>query len=568
MSELIIAPGQNLGHNLAEPAHRRSNAFGADGFFGPIRQLVTQPAVQRALPWLVIAGLLSVAALLWLALSAPSQKELLSGVNDADKSAIAAQLDSAGLSYDFDAGTGALTVAEPDFHRARMLLAAAGLPKSAPSGDTMLSTLPMGASRAVEGERLRQSREMDLARTIEAIEAVQNARVHLAVEPPSAFLRDRAQPSASVMLTLMAGRSLSDAQVQAIVHLVSSSVPGLSPEGVSVIDQNGRLMSGDSGLGGEGDRQLRVQGEVEDRYRRSITSLLTPIVGAGNFTAEVSADLDFSERQATRETFPTDEARVRQEKGKWSSDKGESPGYGIPGALSNSIPPDPVVNQTPPAATGTANGAAVIAGNPARSSEEFQRSFELGREVSVTKSAVGSVRRVSVAVALANPKGAKPRSKAEIAAIEALVRGAVGFDANRGDQVMVSARAFAGADAAATENWWDAAWIDSLARNGSALLVVIVLLAGIGIPLRKRQKAAAKLAAARESEMREAIADAVQQGGAVDFSDRAPVTLEEIAAAPTYTARADLVRQFVRQDPNRAALVVRDLLAARKGAAA
>jgi len=158
-----------------------------------------------------------------------------------------------------------LTVSDSDYYRAKMLLAQAGLPKSAPDGDSVISSLPMGASRAVEGERLRDARETDLARTIEAIDAVQTAKVHLAAEQPSVFVRDEAPASASVMLTLHQGRALSDGQTQAIVNLVASSVPGLSPDNVSVVDQSGHLLSRKGG-DGSADRQLELQSQTEQRY--------------------------------------------------------------------------------------------------------------------------------------------------------------------------------------------------------------------------------------------------------------------------------------------------------------
>src|SRR3546814_2428892 len=145
-----------------------------------------------------------------------------------------------------------------------MRLASQGLPKSAPDGNSLISDLPLGSSRAVEDQRLRGARELDLARTIEAIDAVQSARVHLAVEEPSVFLRDRSEPAASVMLRLASGRSLSDAQVQAVVHLVASSVPGLAPDGVSVVDQSGRLLSsaGGGGVAEASSQRIAVQNQL------------------------------------------------------------------------------------------------------------------------------------------------------------------------------------------------------------------------------------------------------------------------------------------------------------------
>jgi flagellar M-ring protein FliF len=450
-----------------------------------------------------------------------------------------------------------------------MLLAQQGLPKSAPDGDAMISSLPLGASRAVEGERLRGAREMDLARTIEAIDAVEGAKVHLAVEQPSVFLRDRSEPAASVMLRLRPGRALSDAQVQAIVHLVASSVPGLAPDGVSVVDQAGRLLSSAGGdpVSEASGKQLAIQQQIENRYAEALEKLLTPLVGAGNFTAEVHADVDFAEVQATRESYPKDTAVVRREEGSWTTDSanGSTEPGGVPGALSNQAPPPADIaaqnSATPPGAGVVAGGAAATG---ARTSENYNRSYDIGREVSITKQPVGTVKRLSVAVAL--KEGSKKLSKTELATLENLVKGAVGFDQARGDMIALSARKFAEIDpeAAGGPSWWEAGWVSMLARNLSALGIVALIVFGIAKPLMKRRAAAAAAPRATASpRIRNEIAAALQQEQRIAASDpNRPVTLDMIEAAPGYSARAELIRNFVRQDPARAALVVRDLIRA------
>jgi flagellar M-ring protein FliF len=388
---------------------------------------------------------------------------------------------------------------------------------------------------------------------------VQTARVHLAVEQPSIFLRDKSKPAASVMLRLANGRALADAQVQAIVHLVASSVPGLSPDGVSVVDQNGRLLSSSGAAGGsaETDRQIAVQARVEERYRQAVIALLTPILGADNFSTEVNAELNFSESQATRESFPSDEARVKSEQGSWTSDKGEPAAYGIPGALANQAPPAAIPGAEPN------NPAAAAQAAAAKTAENFVRNFELGREVSVTRNAIGSVKRLSVAVALRNPENGKPKTAQEIASLEALVKGAVGFDQARGDVVALTARKFAVTNAEeVTGNWYEASWVSMLVRNLSALLVALALIFGIGRPLLKRRAAvreeSAGLSASRGAAIGAEISQEISRAAAADPSR--PVTLDMISSTQTYAERAALIRNFVKQDPDRAALVVRDLL--------
>ena len=552
------------------------NAKGVDALKARFAGFIKQPAVAKSLPLLGLLGTVAVAGAAWLALREPPQRDLFRGLPDGDKSAVAQVLDQNGIKYDFD-NAGGMTVGEGDYFKAKMMLAAQGLPKSAPDGNSMIDSLPMGASRAVEGEKLRSAREMDLARTIEAIDSVESAKVHLAVEPPSVFLRERTKPSASVMLRLANGRTLTDQQVSAIVHLVASSIPELSPDDISLVDQNGRLLSDNDGNAAD-DRQIAVQSKMEDRYKQSVIALLTPILGQGNFSTEVHAELNFAERQATRETYPQDEARLRTEQGTWASDprgQGAGEASGIPGALSNQAPVNPTVTQTNP------NGQAVAQGqtaqgaqgaqpgtppNPLMKTEEtFNRSFELGREVSVTKDAIGTVKRLSVAVALDNGPDGKPRSAQEIAALEALVKGAVGFDQARGDVVALSSRSFV-KEAAVETPWYEADWIAPLTRNLSALLVALLVIFGIGRPLLKRRAAAQ---AAEE----EAKAETGQQIGreiSGELMRQAPVpnaeggegkvTLDMISSAYDYAQRADLIRNFVKQDPDRAALVVRDLL--------
>jgi flagellar M-ring protein FliF len=464
-----------------------------------------------------------------------------------------------------------MTVAEDDYFKAKMMLAAQGLPKSAPDGNSMIDSLPMGASRAVEGEKLRSAREMDLARTIEAIDSVESAKVHLAVEPPSVFLRERAKPSASVMLRLAQGRTLTDAQVSAIVHLVASSVPELSPDQISLVDQNGRLLSNNDGNAAD-DRQMAIQTRMEDRYRQSVIALLTPILGEGKFSTEVHAELNFAERQATRETYPQDEARLRTETGSWASDpRGQGAGgeaSGVPGALSNQAPVNPTVTQTNPngqaVSQGTqANQPATPQSAPMKTEETFNRSFELGREVSVTKDAIGTVKRLSVAVALDNDADGKPRSAQEIAALEALVKGAVGFDQARGDVVALSSRSFVKAEEVKAP-WYEADWVSPLVRNLSALVVALLVIFGIGRPLLKRraaaQEAAAVDVAAQGQKIGREISSEITKQAAIAPDGSKAVTLDMISSTYDYAQRADLIRNFVKQDPDRAALVVRDLL--------
>lgn len=243
-----------------------------------------------------LISLTAIGALIWFLLSAPPQRDLYPGAGDADRASIASALETGGIHYNINRGNGVITVSEKDYYKARMLLAQQGLPKSAPDGDHVISSLPLGASRAVEGERLRAAREVDLARTIETIDVVNQARVHIAEPQPSPFVREQVHGTASVMLKLMTGRNLSNAQVQAIQNLVAASLPGMAPEAVSVVDQAGHLLSATSNADNDiNDRQLRLQQTLEARYMDALNKLLVPLLGENNYTAEVHTDLDFTE---------------------------------------------------------------------------------------------------------------------------------------------------------------------------------------------------------------------------------------------------------------------------------
>ncbi len=577
MSEIVATATATTTSTDVRTLAVRPTPSGMGATLERLRAFVDQPAVRRAYPALALLGLLGAAALLWSTLSTPAQRDLFRGLGDADKAAMADALSSAGIPYRIDRDSGALSVADGQYYQAKMLLAQQGLPKAQPSGSDMLGTLPLGASRAVEDERLRGSREQDLARTIEAIDAVASARVHLATEQPSVFLRDQKSAAASVMLKLQPGRTLTDAQVAAIASLVASSVPGLAADAVSIVDQSGRLLSRGAGdpASAAADRQVALQAQIETRYAEALDRLLTPLVGAGNYTAEVHADLDFAEVQATRESYPKDTQAVRSENGGWTKEGGpDGPAIGIPGALSNTPPTAATLTATNPAAPPPGDPAkpgavppqpGTTAAEAARTTENYTRTYELGREVSVTRNPVGAVKRLSVAVAIRDGTGKERHTAAELTAIEQLVRGAVGADPARGDLIAVSARKFVAADpAAASSRWWEASWVPLVARNLSALLVALLVVFGIGRPLLKRRAAAAAPARGRsgaKAEIGQQIAEAIRERDP-DVAAAGGVTLDMIESAPGYTARAALIRDFVKQDPARAALVVRDLIKA------
>jgi flagellar M-ring protein FliF len=546
MADTQILTPVDDGHTNRLPAP----AFG--GRLAPLTGFVRQPAVQRALPAIAMTSAIGIAALAYFTMNAAPQAQLFAGLDDMDKSAVAEALQTQGIAHSIDSSTGALTVDADKLHQARIALAGQGLPKAAPSGDSLIAALPMGSSRAIEGEALRSAREADLSRTIETIDAVKSARVHVAAAEPSLFVRDDKPSTASVMLTLQNGRSLSDGQVQAIRFLVASSVPGMNADQVSVIDQRGALLSDDAS--GSDMKAFQLQVQVEDRFRRALDTLLGPMLGAGNYSVEVHADVDMSESQATRESFPeNDRAMTSEQVTRTVSGSGTPPAVGIPGALSNQPPQATTVTANAPTPTPT---AAPTPGT--ESNENAARAFEVGREISVTHSPQGKLRRVSVAVAL--NQGKKALTQADMTKIDSLVKGAIGFDATRGDQVAISQRPFVQVEAAEPA-FYDQAWFLPLVKQVGAILAALLAFLFIGRPLIRAAKARAAERAERNAALEESLLAATDGRPALASPAAGrEITLEMIEQAPSYETRANLVRAFVRQDSARAALVVRQLM--------
>jgi flagellar M-ring protein FliF len=494
-----------------------------------LARLRANPLLQRA-GWPILA--VTVAAMLlggWLLLAEPARAPLYSGLPEADKAAVVAALEESGLSVALDPGSGAVLLPPNDHARARMLLAAQGLPQAAPGGAELMEAMPLGTSRAVESARLKSAQERELARSIESLQGVESARVLIAHPDPSPFVRDRAPVTASVTLSLAAGRALSDSQARAIVHLVAGAIPGLSPDHVAIVDQGGRLLAGEPGPGRmqADDRRLRLQAELEARARQSILDLLGPVLGRENVSAQVSVDLDFAQRDATQERYER-EGALRSEQ--LSRSNSAAPrAIGIPGALSNTIPAAPTVTATPPPA---ATGPTV----ETTGSESSTRNYELGRSVEVTSRAGGQVRRLTAAVVIAADALGPPAGRARrLAEIRSLVEGAIGFDKARGDSLALSANAFAVPEETSTPIWQEPVVVES-SKWLAAALVAVALLAFVIRPLARRLSADMAEARAREAET-----IALQPAPPIPLPDYSQKLAEARLLAATDTARATAV---------------------------
>ncbi|WP_086617905.1 flagellar basal-body MS-ring/collar protein FliF [Erythrobacter tepidarius] len=444
---------------------------------GPVAGFIAQPALARALPMLAGVGALAAAGALWMTLAAGPDRVLYTSLGDAERAKVVETLEAGGIAYAIDNQTGALSVAEDDVYRARMLVASnAGI--AAPEGaEAMLDAMPLGTSRTLEGERLRLARERELMLTIREIDGIESVRVHLATPERSVFVRENNPPSASVMVRLASGRSLSQSQVEAIVNLVAASVPGMSPDAVRVVDQNGRLLSSPRA---DNLEPLLLQREHEAKLRAQIDSLLLPLLGEGNYSAEVQVALDPNEVTSARETYEK-EGVVRSESERNASRSGAGPMGGVPGVAANTPPPQAQLVNAPPQPAPPAPAPAATDTESA-----FERSYELGREVAVTSTRPGGLQRLSVAVAVSDAalRKAAPMTAAQLAA---LVGAAVGADPARGDKVEVVASKFepAGLEAPA---FYEQPWFAMLVRYATALLAVLLVLLLAVRPLIGRLK--------------------------------------------------------------------------------
>ena len=463
MAELV--PSTGGGGSILTPLRNNPDA----PVLTRLRTFAAQPPVRKALPWFVGVAGVGLLAVAWATLMPVPQRTLYASLDDGERAAVVDALDKASIAYRINNTTGALTVGESDVYRARMVVAQNGAIAAPETGDELLNSLPMGASRTLEDDRLRAAQERDLALTIKEIDGVDAVRVHLARGEKSVFVRENIAPSASVMLRMARGRQLSETQVQAIANLVAASVPGLSVDAVRIVDQQGRLLWETHGPDTD---QLELQSRMEAKLRTQVEQLLSPMVGADNFSSEIQVDLNMDEVTQARENYDKD-GSVRNETTQRSQGPATS-AIGVPGVLSNTPPPAPTARPGAPA-----GGPTPPPGQQGESSDS--RTYELGREVSVSNLAPGGVKRISVAVALdqAALKGASP---ADIAKFEQLVSAAVGADKARGDTVAVVVRPFRPTEIAAPR-FWETGWFLAAMRDGAALIAVILVLLIVVRPL-------------------------------------------------------------------------------------
>ncbi|CAJ0717097.1 MULTISPECIES: flagellar basal-body MS-ring/collar protein FliF [Ralstonia] len=442
---------------------QKAGGAGALGALGPLGRL--SPRLLMMIGGAALVAVIA-AAMLWS--RAPDYRVLYSNVSDSDGGAIIAALQQMNVPYRFAEGGTAIMVPEASVHEARLKLASQGLPKGGQAGFELMENQKFGTSQFAEQVNYQRALEGELARTIQAMQEVQSARVHLAMTKPSVFVREQAKPSASVLLKLYPGRMLDRSQVQAIGHLVSSSVPNLPLANVTVVDQSGRLLSSSfqDNASGLDPTQLSYVRDVEQGYIKRIEAILGPVVGEDNVRAQVTADVDLDNTEQMAETYrpnqdPANAAVRSTHTAEATQNKADAQG-GVPGALSNQPPTAPRMLPTAPApasqpaATGpngqpqqaaAANSSGTATTGNSSSTRDTTTNYEVDKTVRRTRAAVGTVRRLSVAVVVnyrGDGKTWKPLSEAEMTKLNALVKDAVGFDAKRGDSVNVVNSQFSG----------------------------------------------------------------------------------------------------------------------------
>ncbi|WP_355660195.1 flagellar basal-body MS-ring/collar protein FliF [Halomonas salifodinae] len=458
---------------------------------GPLQQRLLDQLRGNPLVPLLLAGAAVVAIIIALLLWArsPDYRVLYSNLNEADGGRIINELDSRGVPYRLSEGGQALMVPGDQVHTLRLQLAEQGLPQGGNVGFELMDGQAFGISQFAEQINFQRSLEGELSRSIESLGPVSRARVHLAMAKQSVFVREREPAKASVILTLHGGRTLGDGQVSAIVHMVSSSVPELATEDVTVIDQGGRLLSQPSGMGRDLDgTQLDYVQEIERSYQRRIENILVPVLGRHNIRAQVTADVDFTRREETEERYGPNQdpqrAAVRSLQNSADYRGGDDLAQGVPGALSNTPPgiaPSPI--NAEPVDEDAADDEAEPPQPPSRLRHDNVINYEVDRNVAHIQHQRGRVERLSVAVVVNYRDGVDdegepilvPLGDAELEQIQRLTRQAMGFSPARGDALEVVNSPFEPTDDGLRDvAWWQDPELQGLVFGIARYLLVLL----------------------------------------------------------------------------------------------
>lgn len=554
---------------------------------------VAQSRVVRHFGKLVgLAGAIAIGMVVVLWSAEPSFTPLYDNMSGKDAAQAADALMSRDIEFRLDAATGTLMVEQGRISEARLLLASQGLAGNSAAGMEMLQEEQgIGTSQFIEAARYNHALEAELVRSVESIHAVETARVHLAIPEQSIFIRNRAKPSASVIVKLYPGRTLNQGQVEAIVQMIASSIAMLESSEVKVVDQFGRLLTDDEDAGmAQTTRQFDYTRKLEDSFVDRIINLLQPIVGQGKVNAQVAAQLDFSTVESTREAYDPERSVIRSEQISEEENRSLSQALGIPGALSNQPPASGEIEGAAEAEIG-ANGA-VNEEIPTNQNRSATRNYEVDRIISHTSNPVGSIQRLSVAVVIDEKQitaddgslSKAPYSEEEIARFVKLIKETIGFDANRGDSVSVVNASFlelATPEIEPIPAWkslLSESWIVNLIKQVlgalGALLVYFIFVRPLlrSLSLKSSDAPAAPAAADDNSVQHLGTALPMHQPAAMagQYPGGAGIGIPNLAQDPnsaaamvrrkdaTYEQKVDMARSMVMDDPARVANVMKN----------
>jgi flagellar M-ring protein FliF len=534
-------------------------------------------------PLLLLVGIAAAVAagvmvVLWS--KGPNYSLLYTNLTSEDQAQVASALESAGIPYRLEPSSNGMSVPSEQLNDARLKLAGQGLPEGS-GGFANLSKDPgFGVSQFMENARYQHALEAELARTISSLRPVDGARVHLAVPRDSAFLRDRHPASASVFVQLKAGKRLEQEQIQSIINLVASSIPELEPGQVTVVDQQGHLLSAPQSNTelAQRERNLELTHQLEEEYAQRIEALLAPFAGPGRVRAQVVAQVDTSVTEEAREQYKPDSQIVRSEQTSETTSRDGAGPQGVPGALSNqpptpgtALPPNASNSLAAQAAAGgqgaktqgqaAANAAATAP--PDNTSRQATRNYEIDRTMAYTKTPAGRLQRLTVAVLIDNMRTAgkdgkvtaTPLSQEQLDHVTQLVKDAVGFNADRGDSVnVVNAPFLEDAQPAPAQlekvPLWEQPWVLNVAKIVAGLIIVLVLVFSVLKPLLKN------LLGSPRPILQPAAA--LPGGGTVEDGPAARGGEGAQQATPlAYEQQLAQARTLVGQDPKRVAQVVR-----------
>jgi len=555
-----------------------------------IREVIDQPSFRRAFPT-ILAALTAVAAIIvFVAMREPNMTTLYASVSDAEKSKIYESLKNMGMSVELDPATGEVLIPTNDYHQARISLAAQGLPEYASNGFEEIDNLPLGVSRSVETMKLKKLQENELSRSIAEIRSVQAARVHLALPEKSVFIRNQTSPTASVFISLKNGRQLDQTQVRAITNLVASSVPGMSQDGVSIIDQSGRLLSYSPDNPNEvmADSQLAYRMRLESIYRSRIQSLVAPIVGAANVTAQVNLEIDFTRRETSQEMVnPQDSAILSEQSSSNITSKKDA--VGIPGAISN---------QPPAEAEIALNDATVSnggAGNPGK--DEFEtksstelKNYEVSRKFETVTTPSNIIARIDAAILVRDQKVTdpdtgevtfEPISEKIKKEMEQLISSAIGIKAERGDSLTITSQLFNDEIIGEQIRWFETVWFKSIIEKSLLVLLLGFVSLGVVRPMLSRilvptssTNSVMELYAEAET-MADLATQRVESTKAVEVEEgetiegikaklkpkkKSGISADLLDTANTYDDKVALVRMIVADEAGRVANVFKQLM--------